>query len=71
MLPISIVAEILIVSEQYVRKLCRKGRLGCKKVGRDWVILETEMELRKKFAKTISGENAEFFKRKQRKQVKR
>ena len=67
MLSISTVAEILIVSEQYVRKLCRQGRLGSKKVGRDWVVIETEMELRKKFKKCISGENAEYQGRKQRK----
>jgi excisionase family DNA binding protein len=38
-------AEILGVHHSRVRVLIRQGRLPAQKVGRDWVILEPDLEL--------------------------
>ena len=38
-------AQILGVDSSRVRVLIRKGRLPAQKVGRDWVILEPDLEL--------------------------
>lgn len=35
-------AERMGASEQYVRRLCRSGELPAWKIGRDWLISETE-----------------------------
>lgn len=42
------VAQILNVDPTYIRRLCRKGRINAAKVGRDWIILMTEKEIKKK-----------------------
>jgi len=46
------VAELLKVSETYIRRICNEGRIRCKKIGRDWVILERESDIHK-FGKEI------------------
>ena len=38
-------AQILGVDDSRVRVLIREGRLPAQKVGRDWVILEPDLEL--------------------------
>ena len=38
-------AEILGVDDSRVRVLIREGRLPAQKVGRDWVIMEPDLEL--------------------------
>jgi excisionase family DNA binding protein len=39
------VAELLKVSETYVRRMCNEKRLRCQKVGRDWCVLELEKDI--------------------------
>lgn len=37
-------AELLQVSRVYVRKLCQRGTLPAKKLGRDWLIRMADVE---------------------------
>lgn len=43
------VAEVLGKTNEIVRKWCRDGYLECRKIGRDYFIEETELELLKKY----------------------
>lgn len=46
MLTVNWVAKYLQTSIVYVRKMCQRGELNARKVGRDWVVLESEDTLK-------------------------
>jgi len=43
------IAEMLGVTETYVRRMCREGFIRCLKHGRDWIILDTTKEAIKSY----------------------